>query len=36
MTTAVDNIILRPARESDMPAVERIITHYILNTVGGA
>ncbi|CAK7226128.1 hypothetical protein SBRCBS47491_006124 [Sporothrix bragantina] len=29
----MDDIVIRPAREADMPGVERIITHYIMNTV---
>ncbi|CAK7221390.1 hypothetical protein SCUCBS95973_004481 [Sporothrix curviconia] len=29
----MSEIIVRPAREADMPGVKRIVTHYILNTV---
>lgn len=29
----MDDIVIRAAREADMPQIERIIRHYILNTV---
>ena len=30
---AMDDIVIRAAREADMPQIERIIRHYILTTV---
>jgi hypothetical protein len=29
----MDDIVIRAAREADMPQIERIIRHYILTTV---